>query len=270
MEYTLLFFPVLIGFVSAILAAFVSWVVEDASRRRSNRELQVNTAIEICQKITKAMDSLYALMKNEAWHVAWRKAQNESLYSEELALVDEQKWATYNKLLDDWRSNTIAYETELQGTFGEQGYEAFLFLQISSTIELCAGHLWNIYYAPDGEGEMDSVLPVWRKGKAVLENLCLDKSLSGQLESMETYFALLDQEKDQIAIMSTVMINCIQKHNVGNLRTHHVPVPESIKMEEAAKKEEAGLNESATSISHSQKEAMALLPNGSAAADNKV
>mmetsp|Transcript_8647 Transcript_8647/g.25941 ORF Transcript_8647/g.25941 Transcript_8647/m.25941 type:complete len:244 (-) Transcript_8647:31-762(-) len=203
--------PVLVGLVGGVLSAFVTWVTERAKRIRTNREQQIESSTEICRKVIKAMDELYALMKNDVWYVAWRKRQGKAEGSASLAggIVesDEKTWESYRESLGNWRSHEITYETELRGYFGKTGYEAYLFLDIISKIDKASSILRSVYYEePDEE---------------------MQKVMNSQQTSKEEYFALVHQMREQISRLSSTMIHCLQVGNVGTMADEEVPIPES-------------------------------------------
>jgi hypothetical protein len=225
--------PVLLGLVGGILSAFVAWVVERAKMIRSNREMQLQMSIDLCKKVIDTLDSLYAHMHNDAWHVAWRKATSDKYnYPDKLVAQDAKRWENYTKCLNQWRSNVIGYETELKGSFGHTGYESFLFLDANNIVEQSADMAWKIYYCVSE----DSTIPTfkWIAGKPVIDKQLLDTTEAGQLQNMEEYFTLMDKLRDRISTLSSTMIYCIQVQNVGNLSGGEVPIPEEAREEAEA------------------------------------
>jgi hypothetical protein len=220
--------PLLIGVIIALLTAFISWTTEKARMIRDNREMQLKSSIAVCKKVIDALDALTSQMKDHAWFIAWRKCrmvQNLESYPDGMVEQDQQKWNKYNETLDEWWSQAISCETELKGFFGNTGYEAFLFLRASSVIIEAASMLDPIYY---GAEEGETTIPTWNAadGTPAITKLVLDTSQEGQLKSMQEYFNLMDQLTARITTLSSTMISCIQKQNVGNLAEAPVPVPE--------------------------------------------
>ena len=232
--------PVLIGLIGAILSAFIGWMVERAQQTAENRRMQIQQSIDICKKVIDGLDRLYAIMNNDAWYIAWRKrcsaaaassSSSEHVdYPASLVERDKDKWSKYNECLDEWRSHEIGYETELKGSFGNRGYEAYLFLDADVTIEKAASMIWDIYYGNEG-----GVAPTWSPdGKASIREKVLDFSKEGQLRSMNEYFALMDHLRDRIGTLSSTMIHCIQIQSVGNMAEAPVPIPEKEREEAEA------------------------------------
>jgi len=230
--------PTIVGFIGALLTAFVSMIVERARKRRTNMEMQIKMSIELCNKVINAMDELFALMNNHAWYIAWRKVTKGHYdYPGELLEQDQELWGKYRSSLEAWNKKQIAFETELKGSFGNAGYEAFLFLDGSRLIDQGADMLSKIYYAPGLHISDDSIIPTFtfgKDGKAVMEKIIVDTSEAGQLKHMEEYFALMDTLRGHIASLSSTMIHCIQRQSVGTLAEAPVPIPEEHREEAKA------------------------------------
>mmetsp|Transcript_11023 Transcript_11023/g.16548 ORF Transcript_11023/g.16548 Transcript_11023/m.16548 type:complete len:290 (-) Transcript_11023:173-1042(-) len=230
--------PTIVGFIGALLSAFVSRIVERARMRRENNEMQIKMSIELCNKVINAMDELFALMNNHAWYIAWRKVtEGHYDYPGELLVEDQELWGKYRSSLQAWNKKQIAFETELKGSFGNTGYEAFLFLDGSRLIDQGVDMLSKIYYAPGPHISDDSIIPTFtfgKDGKAVMEKIIIDTSEAGQLKNMADYFALMDTLRARIASLSSTMIHCIQRQSVGTLAEAPEPVPEEHREEAKA------------------------------------
>mmetsp|Transcript_10522 Transcript_10522/g.15650 ORF Transcript_10522/g.15650 Transcript_10522/m.15650 type:complete len:249 (-) Transcript_10522:1120-1866(-) len=214
--------PAFITLLGAALTTFVSWIVDLFRSRRENRIQQVEKATEVCDKIIASLDTLHALMKNEAWYIAWRKKVN-NYPIDDMIESDKARWEKYQEALFDWSSHEIEYETELRGYFGENGYEAYLMAEIVEKIDYASTMLWKIYYqSDDGANAKDEDLLMWKKGQPTTVYSARGKRRG---ESMRDYFLVVDRLRECIASLSATMIHCLQCQNVGNLKKKQVPIP---------------------------------------------
>jgi hypothetical protein len=119
--------PLVIGVVSATLSAFIQWSKDRSERTRTNRKDQLEKAVDICEKIIDAADTLTSHMRHDAWYIAWRKARSNTTPEGTPPEVstpegttpgsnnnninhtesDAAKWKTYIESLDSWRQNEI-------------------------------------------------------------------------------------------------------------------------------------------------------------------
>jgi hypothetical protein len=129
--------PILIGFIGAVLSAFIKFLMDRSESTRSHRDLQMGKAMEIGKDVIVSMDQVCACLSYDMWHVAWRrrmskyKANKGQDVDPDLLASDKEHWEVYQTTLARWRSKQLHYETELKGSFGEDGYEALLFIRAS-------------------------------------------------------------------------------------------------------------------------------------------
>jgi hypothetical protein len=199
--------PIMIGFIGAILSAFVEYVKAKSEMAKTNRDMQIAKAIEICRDVIAMLDSMHAHFNYDVWHIAWRRALPPPKEDEEREASDKEKWNEYEKSLHEWRSHELQYETEIQGSFGEHGYEALLFAGSSRVINECSTTLREIYYFQD-----------------YYETMTAEAKNNNRIEFDE----MLKDMRGKIKILSAVMIHCVQKGFVGTLRGENVPndIPE--------------------------------------------
>jgi hypothetical protein len=210
--------PILIGFIGAVLSAFIQFLKSRSENIKSNRDLQMARAVEICKEVIASMDQVHASLCYDVWHVAWRRRMSKcTMKSEEedpdLLAADKENWNVYQTNLAAWRSHGLQYETELKASFGENGYEALLFTRISRLMNGAADTLSEIYYGAsssiDDNDEHKMILIAERKQA-----------------SRKEFDVLLEEMEGAIKMLSTTMIHCIQKMYVGNLRGQAPAVPD--------------------------------------------
>jgi hypothetical protein len=225
--------PIFVGWIVALISFFSNRLSERTERRRSNHKLQLEKATEVCHALSHSADTLYQLLQHQAWYIAWRKARPEG-HVAELLESDAEAWKDYLKVVLEWRTNEIQFETDLAAFFGPDGIEARLFRSLWKAFELAANQLWNIYYASkqetpkltirkdgdsadgaDGHGHCGSILD-----KGAMTTL-QEKDLTEQdQEHSRLYFdALLEEIRQDLTMLSVSMVRCIQHGFVGNLRT---------------------------------------------------
>lgn len=224
--------PVVIGAIGSGLAALINTLKDRSEMKRTNREMQVMKAVEICGKVIEAADDLHSRMKHDAWNIAWRNARPEKYNNNDKEkAMDVAKWNEYIQSLDRWRKHEITYETELKGSFGDTGYEAFLFQGIVKRADECAGNIWTVYTKAE-------TVMVFKEGIAVVEKRASSWTEEDQVASMEMNFENFEEMRNHIAMLSLTMIHCIQNLNIGNLSLpgQVIPVPESkLKLESEMK-----------------------------------
>jgi hypothetical protein len=195
--------------------------------------LQIERAVEICRYVIVSMDKVHASLNYDVWYIAWRRALPSSKdEDEELIAADKEQWKEYQTNLTAWRSHALQYETEIQGSFGEHGYEALLFVRISQLINQAADTLREIYYCHDSYA-----------------NMTAERRQTSRTE----FDALLKDMRGKIKILSATMIHCIQKLNVGSLRGQDPPddIPEEWR-EEAGIPTKRQAEESSTTTEHDE------------------
>jgi hypothetical protein len=195
--------PIVLGFVGGALSAFNEMLKGKSEMMKTMRDMQMMKAIEVCKAVTVSMDHVHASLKYDVWYIAWRRALPSSKdEDEELIAADKEQWKEYQTNLTAWRSHALQYETEIQGSFGEHGYEALLFVRISQLINQAADTLREIYYCHDSYA-----------------NMTAERRQTSRTE----FDALLKDMRGKIKILSATMIHCIQKLNVGSLRGQDPP-----------------------------------------------
>jgi hypothetical protein len=209
--------PILIGLIGAVLSAFISFLTSRSEKIKSNREMQVARAIEICRDVIASMDQVHASLSYDVWYVAWRRRMSKCTVKgeeedPELVAADKEHWNAYQTNLATFRSHELQYETELKASFGEDGYEASLFTNISRLMNQAADTLREIYYY-DNATTSSSIDDTGSNEKNTMILIAERKQAS-----RKEFDVLLSDMGGQIKILSTTMIHCIQKTNVGSLR----------------------------------------------------
>jgi hypothetical protein len=238
--------PILIGLIGAVLSAFISFLMSRSENIKSNRDTQLARAVEICKEVITSMDQVHASLCYDVWYVAWRRrmskyaARGGEGEDPELLAADKEDWKTFQSTLATFRSHELQFETELKGSFGEDGYEALLFTRITRLMNQAADTLREIYYYDNntkraGSGASSGI------DESNDEHMMILIAEMKQARRKE-FDVLLSDLGGQIKILSTTMIHCIQKMNVGTLGgqapADNVP---------AERREEAGTATSATS-----------------------
>jgi hypothetical protein len=209
-------FPILLTALGGLLSAFIGMISERIERKRSNRESQVAKAVELCKAVIDTTETLFHACQHHAWFAAWRLARPPAIYPAALRETDEAKWQSYNEAVHNFRVKTITHETELGGSFGQDGYEATLFDEIVVAMEEINDMLWVARYGGEaGSTIYWASLPVEERSTAA--------TAADQAASREHYFETIARIRVRIAILSTIMIHCIQDQFVGNLRGQRRP-----------------------------------------------
>mmetsp|Transcript_26316 Transcript_26316/g.39861 ORF Transcript_26316/g.39861 Transcript_26316/m.39861 type:complete len:257 (+) Transcript_26316:323-1093(+) len=193
--------PVIIGVVGAFLSAYISILVDSNRRKNKNLIMQLESATAICKKVVDAMEAIEAELNDYAWYVAKRRHMPKRNNDPQLAKNDDQQWLEYLDCLKFWRAHNLGYETQIKAFFGSDGYEEFLFRDADDTIEKAAGIVLNVYYSNSKE------------------------------VSSEEYFDLMARLQHSVYHISETMYYCINKLQVGNLRSSSkgVPIPQGEK-----------------------------------------
>jgi hypothetical protein len=76
-------------------------------------------------------------------------ASGEEEQDPDLLAADKEHWKVYQTNLATFRSHSLQYETELKASFGEDGYEALLFIRMSLLLSQASDTLREIYYNDD-------------------------------------------------------------------------------------------------------------------------
>jgi hypothetical protein len=208
--------PILLGFIFALLGAFIDYLMSRSERIRTLRNTQMQKAAEICTKVIDTLDNVYSNLKYNAWYVAWRKAlpPTADYVGSDLQKTDEQSWKDYNVAMTTLREHQIEYETELKGYFGVDGIEPKLFLEIDEVANEIADKLYMIYHFHEmGDSAM------WFLGQGTP---CVEIPKEGftekdRLKSREEFVHLLAFTSSRIKILSETMIHCIQTQNLGTI-----------------------------------------------------
>mmetsp|Transcript_8998 Transcript_8998/g.21384 ORF Transcript_8998/g.21384 Transcript_8998/m.21384 type:complete len:261 (+) Transcript_8998:167-949(+) len=208
--------PILIGVLSAGLGAFFNYLSSRSEIKRTMRNMQMAKAVEVCTKVIDTFDKLYSNFQYSAWYVAWRKAipPTADYVGSDLQKEDEQQWTDYNAALTTLREHQLEYETELKGSFGDNGIEPMLFLEIYAVCNEIADKLSMIYHS----NEMGDSTVCLGEGTPCLEIPKEGFTEKDRLKSREECVLLFAFTRCRIKILSVTMINCIQHQNVGTLR----------------------------------------------------
>jgi hypothetical protein len=169
---------------------------------KTHRDLQMEKAIEICRDVIASIDQVHASLNYDVWSIVWRRALPSSKEDEELIESDKEQWKEYQTKLSEWRSHELQYETELKASFGDSGYEATLLADITRLINHAADTVRDIYYCHGS-----------------YENMTAERRETSRTE----FDALLKDMRGMIKMLSTTMLNCIKKQNVGTLRGQKPP-----------------------------------------------
>jgi hypothetical protein len=202
--------PILIGFISTLVGVIFKRLDAYNERMRTMRDQQMGKAGEICTKVIDTLDSVYAHIKYHAWYVAWRKAlpPTADYVGSDLQMTDEQQWKDFNVALATLREHAFEYETELKGSFGQNGIEPKLYLEIDAVVNDIADKLSMIYYSNDAG---DSTM--WL-GQGIPKEGFTEKD---RLKSREEFVLCFAYISFRIKLLSSVMIACIQRGNIGTL-----------------------------------------------------
>jgi hypothetical protein len=237
--------PILIGLIGAVLSAFISFLTSRSENIKSNRDMQLARAIEICKEVIISMDQVHASLCYDVWYVAWRRRMSKctakgEVEDPELLAADKEHWKIFQSNLATFRSHELQFETELKGSFGEDGYEALLFTRITRLMNQAADTLREIYHYDNntervGSGASSGI------DESNGENMMILIAERKQASRRE-FDVLLSDLRGLIKMLSTTMIHCIQKMDVGTLRGQAPAdnVPDE-------RREEAGAVTSATS-----------------------
>jgi hypothetical protein len=207
--------PILLGFIFAILGAFIDFLVNRSERMRTMRNMQTTKAAEICTKVIDTLDNVYSNLRYSAWYVAWRKAlpPTADYVGSDLQKKDEQLWKDYNVAMTTLREHQIEYETELKGYFGDDGIEPKLFLEIDEAVNVIADKLYMIYNFHEMGGSA-----MWLGQGTPCDEIPKEGfTEKDRLESREEFMHHLAFTSCRIKILSETMIQCIQTQNLGTL-----------------------------------------------------
>jgi hypothetical protein len=222
--------PIVIGFIGDVLSAFITFLTNRSEKIRSNRDRQMAHAIDICKEVIASLDQVHASLSYDVWYVAWRRRMSRCTVKTEedpeILAADKEQWKEYQTKLATWRSHGLQYETELKGSFGEDGYEALLFTRIARLMDQAADTLREIYYYDNNTKIAGASSSIDDNDEHMMILLAERKQAS-----RKEFDVLLEDMGGKIKILSTTMIHCIQKLNVGNLRgqapTDNVPDEEA-------------------------------------------
>jgi hypothetical protein len=234
--------PILIGFIGAVLSAFIQFLISRSENIKSNRDMQMTRAIEICKEVIASMDQVRASLCYDVWHVAWRRrmrkftAKSEEEEDPDLLAADKENWNVFQTNLAAWRSHGLQYETELKASFGEDGYEAMLFARISQLMNQAADTLREIYYDDNNTKNAGATSSIDDNDEQNMMILIAERKQASRKE----FDVLLEDLAGAIKMLSTTMIHCIQVMYVGNLRGGQAPpIPDEKADTTTAKKSSA-------------------------------
>ena len=238
--------PILIGFIGAVLSAFISFLTSRSESIKSNRDTQLARAVDICKEVILAMDQVHASLSYDVWYVAWRRrmskrtAKGEGEDPELLAAEDNEHWKTFQSNLATFKSHELQLETELKGSFGENGYEAFLFTSITHFVNQAADTLRETYHYDNNTKKAVSGASSGIDESNDEHMMILIAEMKEA--SRKEFDVLLSDLGRLIKILSNTMLHCIQNMDVGTLRGQAPAdnVPDE-------RREEAGTATSATS-----------------------
>ena len=210
--------PVVVGVLSTIVATVISFLKEQTDMRLENARNQVMAATAVCDDLMDSLDTILSKLQHGAMHAVFRRHRrhqeqqgqtpgtaNSTASEDALAAHDEAIWNEYHQGMSDFRSNHITYETKLMAFFGTDGYEPKLYRAIAEQVDRIDETLFQYYYHVTSE----------------------TTSTTTPEQAHMQVRALCHDTRAKIRIISLVMISCIQKRNIGNLRHREEIIPEA-------------------------------------------
>ena len=186
---------------------------------------QIESAKQIMNNVVTDMNRLYSHLRHSAWMVAFRRAQPDGTFNEDLIEEDEHHWAEFIKAWRTWQCRTIHHRIGMETFFGDHACR--LYRIVDATFDKLGQEIWSVYHAMpdnnvDDKSKVDSKQDQhWNSSPVLTSFKALkwrDFSLDDEQKAHQVMTDAFDQLHDKIVLLSQDLLLQVQKRNVGLLR----------------------------------------------------